>query len=97
MNSHFWDIYRDLRSVIQKPDEAVYVLYTPIGAITVRRFVYRAEAGYFLLQGIDENGKDRIVGFSEQQLTTFAFEVRVKSVDKSSQIRFSQNLAESLS
>src|SRR6202011_192371 len=30
------------------------------------------------LQGIDENGRDRIVGFSEQQLSTFAFEVRMK-------------------
>jgi hypothetical protein len=22
MDSHFWDIYRDIRSLIQKPDEA---------------------------------------------------------------------------
>jgi hypothetical protein len=88
MNLHFWDIYRDVRSVIQKPDEAVYVLYTSIGAITVRRFVYRAEAGYFLLQGIDENGRDRIVGFSEQQLSSFAFEIRMKPAEKNGQIRF---------
>jgi hypothetical protein len=86
MGSHFWDIYRDIRSLIQKPDEAVYILYTSIGTITVRRFVYRAEAGYVFLQGIDENGRDRIVGFSEQQLSTFAFEVRTKSTDKSSHI-----------
>jgi hypothetical protein len=97
MNSHFWDIYRDIRSVIQKPDEAVYILYTSIGAITVRRFVYRAEAGYVFLHGIDENGRDRIVGFSEQQLSTFAFEIRMKSVEKNGPIRFNQNLAENLS
>ena len=97
MDSNFWDIYRDIRSVIQKPDEAVYIFYTSIGTITVRRFVYRAEAGFVFLQGIDENGRDRIVGFSEQQLSTFAFEVRMKSADKSGQIRFSQNLAENLS
>ena len=95
MNSQFWDIYRDVRSVIQKPDEAVYVLYTSI--VTVRRFVYRAEAGYFLLQGIDENARDRIVGFSEQQLSSFAFEIRMKSAEKNGQIRFNQNLAENLS
>lgn len=97
MNSHFWDIYRDLRSVIQKPDEAVYVLYTSIGAITVRKFVYRAEAGYFLLQGVDENGRDRILGFSEQQLSTFAFEIRLKSSQNNGQIKFNQNVVENLS
>jgi hypothetical protein len=97
MNSHFWDIYRDIRSIIQRPDDALYVLYTSIGAITVRRFVYRAEAGYVFLQGIDESGRDRIVGFSEQQLSTFAFEVRLKSADKAGQVRFNQNLAENLS
>jgi hypothetical protein len=96
MDSHFWDIYRDIRSLIQKPDEATYILYTSIGAITVRKFVYRAEAGYVFLQGIDENGRDRIVGFSEQQLSTFALEVRMKSADKSGQIRFNQNLVENL-
>jgi hypothetical protein len=97
MNSHFWDIYRDIRSLIQKPDEAVYILYTSIGAITVRKFVYRDEAGYVFFQVIDESGGDRIVGFSEQQLSTFAFEVRTKAADKSCQIRFNQNLAENLS
>ena len=97
MDSHFWDIYRDIRSLIQKPDEAVYILYTPIGAITVRRFVYRGDAGYVLLQGTDEDGRDRVVGFSEQQLSTFAFEVRMKSADKNGQIKFNQNLAEILS
>ena len=86
MDSNFWDIYRDIRSVIQKPDEAVYIFYTSIGTITVRRFVYRAEAGFVFLQGIDENGRDRIVGFSEQQLSTFAFEVRMKSNDKSARL-----------
>ncbi len=49
MDSHFWDVYRDIRSLIQKTDEAVYILYTSIGAITVRKFVYRAEAGYVFL------------------------------------------------
>jgi hypothetical protein len=97
MDSHFWDIYRDIRSLIQKPDEAVYILYTPIGAITVRRFVYRGEAGYVFLQGTDEDGRERVIGFSEQQLSTFAFEVRMKSADKNGQIRFNQNLAEILS
>ena len=48
------------------------------------------------MQGIDENRTDRIVGFSEQQLSTFAFEVWMKSADKSGQIRFNENLAENL-
>jgi hypothetical protein len=97
MDSLFLDIYRDIRSLIQKPDEAAYILYTSIGAITVRKFVYRAEARYVFLQGIDENGRDRHVGFSEQLLSTFAFEVRTESADKSGQIRFNRNLAENVS
>lgn len=97
MDSHFWDIYRDIRSLIQKPDEGAYILYTSIGAITVRKFVYRAEAGYVFLQGIDENGRDRLLGFSEQLLSTFAFEVRTKPAEKSGQIRFNHGLAENLS
>jgi hypothetical protein len=96
MESHFWDVYRDIRSVIQKPDEALYILHTSIGAITVHKFVYRGEAGYVFLQGVDEQGRDRIAGFSEQQLSTFAFEIRMKSADKNGQIRFSQNLVENL-
>ena len=96
MDLHSWDIYRDIRSLIQKPDQAVYIFYTSIGTITVRKFVYRAEARYVFLQGVDENGRDRIVGFSEQQLSTFALEVRMKSADKSGQIRFNQILAENI-
>lgn len=96
MESHFWDVYRDIRSVIQKPDEALYILHTSIGAITVHKFVYRGEAGYVFLQGVDEQGRDRIAGFSEQQLSTFAFEIRMKSADKNGQIRFNQNLVENL-
>ncbi len=97
MNSHFWDIYRDIRSLIQKPDEAVYILYTSIGAITVRRFVYRAEAGYVFLQGIDEKGRERTAGFSEQQLSTFALEVRMKSAENNGNIKLNPMMAESIS
>ena len=96
MDSHFWDVYRDIRSLIQKPDDALYILHTSIGAIAVHKFVYRGEAGYVFLQGVDDSGKDRIVGFSEQQLSTFPFEIRMKSADKNGQIRFNQNLGESL-
>jgi len=96
MGRGFWDVYRDIRSVIQRPDDALYILHTSIGAITVHKFVYRAEAGYVFLHGTDEQGRERIAGFSEQQLSTFAFEIRVKAVDKGGQIRFNQNLAESL-
>lgn len=66
MESHFWDIHRDIRSLIQKPDDGLYILHTSIVSITVHRFVYRAEPGYVFLQGMDENGRARIVGFSEQ-------------------------------
>ena len=96
MGARFWDVYRDVRSVIQKRDDALYILHTSIGAITVHRFVYRAEAGYVFVQGTDEHGRERVAGFSEQQLSTFAFEIRTKSADKNGQIRFNQNLGESL-
>lgn len=87
MESRFWDVYRDVRSLIQKPDDALYILHTPIGAIAVRKF----------LQGLDESGRERTAGFTEQQLSTFAFEIRLKSADKNGQIRFNPNVAESLS
>ena len=32
---------------------ALYILHTSIGAITVHKFVYRSEAGYVFLQGLD--------------------------------------------
>ena len=37
-----------------------------------------------------------MAGFSEQQLATFAFEIRMKSTDKNGQIKFNRNDAESL-
>jgi hypothetical protein len=97
MDSHFWDIIRDIRTLIHRPDNALYILHTPIGAITVDRFVYRAETRVVFLQGNDENGRERTVGFSEQQLSTFPFEIRTKSGGKDGQIRFNQYAAESVS
>jgi hypothetical protein len=97
MDSHFWDVYREVRALIQRPEEALYIIHTSIGAISVRRFVYRGEAGFVFLQGIDESGKDRIVGFSEQQLSTFPFEIRMKSTDKNGHMMFNPHLAENLS
>jgi len=97
MDSRFWDVYRDVRSLIQKPDEAVYVFHTSMGAITVHKLVYRPEPGYVFLQGVDENGRERTAGFTEQQFSTFAFEIRTKPGGKDGQIRFNPYVAESLS
>jgi hypothetical protein len=97
MDSHFWDIIRDIRSLIQKPDDALFVLHTPIGAITVDRFVYRSEAGFVFLQGTDENGRERTAGFSELQLSTFPFEIRIKPGRKDEPIKFNSYIANSLS
>lgn len=96
MDSHFWDVYRDIRSVIQKPDEALYILHTSIGAIIVKHFVYRAEAGYVFVQGIDENGRERTAGFSEQQLSTFPLEIRTRSGERNGEIKLNSHAAESL-
>jgi len=97
MDSRFWDVYRDIRSLIQKPDDALYILHTSIGSITVRKFVFRSEAGYIFVQGVDENGRERTAGFTEQQFTTFALEIRTKSPVNNGQIKFNPNVAESLS
>jgi len=78
----------------KKTEEALYILHTSIGAISVRRFVYRGEAGFVFLQGIDESGKDRILGFSEQQLSTFPFEIRMKLTDKNYYMMFNPHVAE---
>jgi len=97
MDSHFWDIIRDIRSLIHKPDDALFIVYTPLGAITVDKFVYSAEARFVFLQGSDENGRERVAGFSEKQLSTFAFEIRTRPGGKEGQIRFNPYVAESLS
>jgi hypothetical protein len=97
MDSHFWDIIRDTRSLIQKPDEAIFIVHTPIGAIKVDKFVYRSEAGFVFLQGTDENGRERVAGFSEHQLSTFPFEIRNKTGGNGAPIRFNAYAAESVS
>lgn len=96
MDLHFWDV-RDIRSLIHKGDDALFILHTSIGAITVDRFVYRAEVGFLFVQGIDENGRERTAGFSEQQLSTFPFEIRTKPGGKDGQIKFNPYAAQSLS
>jgi len=94
MDSHFWDIIRDIRSLIHKPDDALFILHTPIGAITVERFVYRSEAGFVFLQGTDATGRELTAGFSEQQLSMFPFEIRSKPGGKDGQIRFNPYVAQ---
>ena len=61
------------------------------------RFVYRSQTGVIFLQGTDENGRERVAGFSEQRLSTFSFEIRRKPGGKNGQIRFNSNMSESLS
>ena len=97
MDSHFWDIIRDIRSLIHKPDDALFIVHTPIGAVRVDRFVYRAESGFVFLQGNDESGREQTAGLSEQQLSTFPFEIRTKPGGKDGQIRFNSYVAETLS
>jgi hypothetical protein len=75
MDSHFWDIIRDIRSLIQKPDDALFIVHPPIEAIAIDRFVYRAEAGFVFFQENDENGRELTAGFSEPRLKTPPFEV----------------------
>lgn len=65
--------------------------------MTVDRFVYRSEAGFVFLQGTDENGRERVAGFSEQQLSTFPFEIRTNPGGKGGQIKFNPYVAESVS
>lgn len=97
MDSHFWDILRDIRTLIHTPENAFIILHTPIGAITVDRFVYRSETGFVFIQGTDESGRERTAGFSERQLSTCAFEIRTRPGSKGGQIRFNTYVAESLS
>ena len=50
---------RCIRSLIQKPDDSLFILGISIGIITVRKFVFRLEAGYVFLQGTDDNERER--------------------------------------
>lgn len=96
MDSRFWYVYRDIRSLIQKPDDALYILHTSLGTITVSRFVFRSEAGYIFVQGLDESGRERTAGFTEQQFTTFPLEIRSRSAKNNGQVKFNADVAESL-
>jgi hypothetical protein len=54
------------------------------------------DAGFVFLQGTGANGRERIAGFSEQQLATFPFEIRSNPGGKDEQIGFNPYVAESL-
>jgi hypothetical protein len=97
MESHFKKVYREIRSTLREPNDTLYILHTTIGAITIARFHYHEDIGYVLLEGSDENGKPRFVGFSEAQLSTFAFELKPKSSTKPTSIGFLSNRTEDVS
>lgn len=74
MESRFKLMYRDIsRSVTEK--ESVYVLHSPLGALSIAKFHYREDTGYVFLEVQDEHKKPRLIGFSEEQLATMPFEV----------------------
>src|SRR5271166_2679685 len=81
MESNCWDAHREIRSLIQRPEKALNLLHKPIGVITLRKFVYRGEAGFVFQHVTDENGKDRFVGFSGRQLSTLPFAMRRKNAN----------------
>ena len=91
MESQFKKVYREIRSILQEPNGTVYIVHTSVGAITLDRFRYTGELGYVFLEGRDENGKPRFVGFSEAQIATFAFELQPKSGSKDIAIGFRQD------
>ncbi len=63
--------------------------------VIMDRFVCRAEAGFVFLQGNDESGRQRTVGFPEQQLSPFPFEIQTKRGCKDGQIGFHPYVAAS--
>lgn len=79
MESHFKKVYREIRSILTEPDKTHFILHTSVGAITIARLRYEEELGYIFFEGKDENGKWRFVGFSEAQISSFAFEIKSKS------------------
>jgi hypothetical protein len=44
MDTHFWDVYRDIRSLLQRPDGAVYILHTSIVLLCYK--VMRRQQGH---------------------------------------------------
>jgi hypothetical protein len=70
--------------------------WTHASGMYIGMFDLSSEAGYMFLQGVDENGRELTAGFTEQQFSTFALEIRMKSAGNNGQIRFNPNHAESL-
>ena len=79
MESHFKRVYREIRAILTEPDETLFILHTSVGPITIVRVRYEDDLGYVFFEGRDESNKWRFVGFSEAQISSFAFELKPKS------------------
>jgi hypothetical protein len=81
MESHFKKVYREVRSILTEPDKTLFILHTSIGALTISRLRCEEDLGYIFFEGRDENNKWRFVGFSEAQISSFAFELKPRSAE----------------
>lgn len=96
MEPRFRQVYSQLRSLLKDPNEMLYVLHTNVGALIVTRIHWQNEVGYVFLEGVDEEKNPRFVGYSEEQLAMFAFEVKPKSAERSQSIGFTSGEGESV-
>ena len=90
--SRFREMVRTLRQVLVDEKECLYFLHTPVGLINVSRWSYHVP-GFVFVMGDDERGEFRFIGFTDEQICAFPFEVKRKSVlRKGSEIGFIRDL-----
>jgi hypothetical protein len=77
MASRFMSVYEDLKARLKDGANRHFVLHTPIGAMRIDRIHDRKEIGYFYFDCRDDTGNQRFVCFSDEQMATFALEIRI--------------------
>jgi hypothetical protein len=97
MESRFRKVYREARFFLGDPKNTQFVVHTSVGAITVRVFRYEEEFSYVFIAGTDEIGNERILGFSEEMMATFAFEVRPVTAQKDEPVGFAARQSDDVS
>jgi hypothetical protein len=68
---------RELRANLIDEKECLYIMHTPLGAISVAKWDYGI-AGFVTVTGEDEQGKAKFVVFLDEEACSFPLEVRHK-------------------
>jgi hypothetical protein len=84
MTMRFIKTFRALKASLVDEKSKHYVLHTSVGPITISQIADRKDIGYVFINGLDAEDNPVFVGFSDEQIATFALEVRINKGAKGS-------------